>query len=95
MKNIDTSFFRISTEKLPVEVGDLLVAEPFLNEMWFDRAVISVIDHNPEEGTTGVVLNNALESSLDEVLDGIDREDKVPVYCGGPLSQDRLFSGSV
>ena len=91
MKNIDTSFFRISTEKLPVEVGDLLVAEPFLSEMWFDRAVISVIDHNPEEGTTGVVLNNALESSLDEVLDGIDREEKVPVYCGGPLSQDRLF----
>ena len=91
MKNIDTSFFRVSTDKLPVEAGNLLVADPFLSEMWFERGVISIIDHNPEEGTTGVVLNNALESGLDEVLDGICREDKVPVYCGGPLSQDRLF----
>jgi len=90
MKNIDTSFFRIPTDMLPVEAGNLLVAEPFLSEVWFNRGVISVIDHS-EEGTTGVVLNNVSESKLDEVLDGITRRDKVYVYIGGPLSQDRLF----
>lgn len=91
MKNIDTTFFKISTLKLPVKAGDLIVAEPFLKESWFDRAVISLIDHSDDEGTTGVVLNHPLLSQLDEVLDGVTRKEPVRVYCGGPLSQDRLF----
>lgn len=91
MKGIDTSFFRITADKQPVTAGGLLVAEPFLSEQWFDRAVISLIDHSNEEGTTGVVLNNPLATTLDEVLDGVKPEAGVRVYCGGPLSQDRLF----
>lgn len=91
MKNIDTSFFNISTENLPVTAGCLLIAEPFLTEMWFDRSVITVIDHNMDEGTSGVVLNQPIESTLDEVLDGVNPDTHVHVYCGGPLSQDRLF----
>ncbi|MCI9054603.1 MAG: YqgE/AlgH family protein [Muribaculaceae bacterium] len=91
MKNIKTSFLDISTLKVPVHTGDLLVAQPFLQEEWFNRAVITVIDHSAEEGTTGAVLNLPIQSTLSEVLDGVTREEPVPVYCGGPLSQDRLF----
>lgn len=91
MKNIDTSFFKISTEKLSVKAGDLLIAEPFLGETWFNRAVISLIDHSVEDGTTGVVLNHPITSTLDEVLDGVNSDSHIKVYCGGPLSQDRLY----
>lgn len=91
MKNIDTSFFTISTENLPVTAGSLLIAEPFLTETWFERSVITVIDHSYDEGTSGVVLNAPIESTLDEVLDGVDPDTHIHVFCGGPLSQDRLF----
>lgn len=91
MKSLDTSFLRLSTIKRPVSDGDLLVAAPFLSEKWFNRAVISIIDNEPGEGTTGVVVNLALDTTLNEVLDGISREDPVSVYCGGPVSQDRLY----
>ena len=91
MKNIDTSFLRVSTLKSAVRAGDLLVAEPFLNETWFNRGVISIIDHSDDEGTTGVVLNAPITIPLQEVLDGITREDPVTVYCGGPLSHDRIY----
>lgn len=92
MKNIDTSFFNVRSLQMPTEAGDLLVAEPFLTENWFDHAVISIIDHNDDEGTTGVVLNVPILSTLDEVLDGVERKgDPVTVFCGGPLSHDRLY----
>lgn len=68
MKNINTSFLKISTLKLPVHTGDLLVAQPFLSESWFNRAVISLIDYSESEGTTGAVLNLPLKSTLPELL---------------------------
>lgn len=91
MKQLDASFFKISTLKLPVAAGDLLVAEPFLDDEYFGRSVISVIDHDYAEGTTGVVLNHAIETPLAEVLDGITRPEPVTLYCGGPLGHDSLF----
>lgn len=91
MKNLDTSFLKLTTIKRPVAKSDLLVAAPFLSEKWFNRAVISMIDHDDKEGSTGVVLNIPLETSLNEVVEGITREDSVPVFCGGPVSQDRLY----
>ena len=90
MKNVDSSFLNLSTIKRPVKTGDLLVADPFLSEKWFNRAVISILDHD-DEGTTGTVLNIQLDTSLSQLIDGVRREDPVPVFCGGPVSQNRLF----
>lgn len=90
MKYIDTSFFKITTERIPVQSGSLLIAEPFLEESWFNRSVISLIDHS-DEGTTGVVLNHPLNTTLDQVLEGVSPDSHVKVYCGGPMSQDRLY----
>lgn len=91
MKIHDASFLKITTLKLPVHTGDLLVAQPFLKEEWFNRAVISVIDHNSTQGTTGAVLNIPLRSTLADVIDGVKRKEPITIFCGGPLSQDHLF----
>jgi len=91
MRNIDTSFFKIITEKMPVKSGTLLIAEPFLGETWFNRSVVSLIDHSDKDGTTGVVLNHPIVSTLNEVLDGVSDKYPIKVYCGGPLGQDRLY----
>lgn len=80
-----------SHNTLPVQPaqGSLLVSEPFLEESYFRHVVISLIDCGPNSGAMGVVLNNELELRLDEVMEGVER--RVPLYCGGPMAQDRLF----
>lgn len=91
MKGLDTSFFNPVTVKRQVREGDLLIAQPFLDEAWFRRGVISLIDYDRTEGATGVVLNNSMNYVLSDVLEGVATSTDVPVYCGGPMSQDRLY----
>lgn len=91
MKNIPTDIFNLKTVKLPVTQGSLIISEPFLNEEYFNHAVISMIDYNDDEGSMGVVLNNMTNYRLSMLIPEIDPRHDVPVYCGGPVSLDRLY----
>ena len=71
--------------------GALLVSEPFLHEEFFNHAVISLVEYEPGERAMGVVLNNETDYSLQELVEGITVKEPIPVYCGGPVSDDRLF----
>lgn len=71
--------------------GSLLVAEPFLRESYFNHGVICLIDHGPGRSTMGLVLNRLTSHSLGELIDGVAEDIDVPVFCGGPMSADRLF----
>lgn len=88
-KRYTAQIFSHNTLPAQATQGSLLVSEPFLEESYFRHAVISLIRCSPSTGAMGLVLNNRLDLSLHEVLDGMDRH--VSLYCGGPLSQDRLF----
>lgn len=92
MKNFRSNIFDIKTVKRPAVTGSLMVAEPFLREHYFHHAVISLIDAPVGgDGSMGVVLNNCTALLLHEILDGVNSRRHIPVYCGGPMSQDRLF----
>lgn len=92
MKIIPTKLFDFTTVKSPALQGSLLVSEPFLRESYFLHSVISLIDRSPSEGTMGVVLNNCTNLKLHTLLSEVNASrDNIPVFCGGPLSQDRLF----
>ena len=91
MNDLNTHFFKVSGAKLMPCAGHVLIAELFLSDDCFSHGVVSIIDYLPEEGTTGVVLNNRTEYMLPELLDGIDPSVSIPVFCGGPLGQDRLY----
>jgi putative transcriptional regulator len=92
MKIIPTNLFDFTTVKTPALQGSLLVAEPFLRESYFLHSVISIIDRSETEGTMGVVLNNRTNLKLHNILPEVNSQhNNVPVFCGGPLSQDRLF----
>lgn len=91
MKDITTNLFRVRSTMSAPSCGTLLVAEPFLKDKFFNHGVVSVIDYMPAEGATGVVMNNRTEYKLDELLDGINPGTDIPVFCGGPIGQDRLF----
>lgn len=91
MKDLNELLFKVQVARRMPAAGALLIADPFVSREYFNHGVISVIDYQALEGATGVVLNNRTEYQLADLLDGVDPMIDVPVFCGGPTGQDRLF----
>ena len=68
--------------------GELLVATPLLGDPNFRRTVVLVVEHEPGEGTLGVVLNRPTEVSVRQVLEPWTELATGPsvVFTGGPVS---------
>lgn len=71
-----------------VQNGSLLIAEPFLGDTNFERSVVLVCQHQDDEGTFGLVLNQTTNLTLSEVVESVYAD--VPLYLGGPVQQDTL-----
>ena len=69
MKNLADSLFKVSATASSAASGSVLVSEPFLAETFFNHSVLSLIDYIPDEGATGVVLNNRTDLLLSDVID--------------------------
>lgn len=91
MPNLDSSLFKINLPTGEPGVGSILVAEPFLREEYFNHGVIALVEYERGKSSMGLVLNKATGYTLGEAIEGIDDEVDIPIYCGGPLSCDRLF----
>lgn len=90
MNDLADSFFKIAIPGSMPQSGNLLVAEPFLDEPYFRHSVISLLEYDAAGGATGVVMNHNTGYILQDLLDNINAEGPIPVYCGGPLGLDRL-----
>ncbi|MGC9150968.1 MAG: YqgE/AlgH family protein [Microbacter sp.] len=86
----DNSFFSIDRNAQPAK-GHLLLAEPFMNEPYFGRSVVLLTQHSDEEGTMGLVLNKPLDIYLHEVVEGMEIQQSIRLYCGGPVGPKSLF----
>ncbi|MDE5808659.1 MAG: YqgE/AlgH family protein [Muribaculaceae bacterium] len=91
MIDLDKSLFNISIDTPLPHIGSMLVAEPFLREQYFNHAVICLIDYFPGKSAMGVVMNKPSGYKLDELISNIQPTEDIEVYCGGPVSCDRLF----
>ncbi len=91
LPNLDSSIFRINLPTGLPEPGSLLVAEPFLKEEHFNHAVILLVEHETAETSMGLVLNKPTGYTMGEAVEGVDDGVDTPIYCGGPMSCDRLF----
>lgn len=74
---------------MKAEQGKILIAQPFLNDGWFKRAVILITEHN-EHGTMGFVMNRFANLRLKDVLPQ-QTSHKTPLFYGGPVGQNQLF----
>ena len=81
--------FKIQSNTLNPVIGDVLISEPFMNDFYFRRSVILLIDHN-EEGSLGVIFNKRLTIPFNEIVQGFP-DFKADVYLGGPVETDRIF----
>ncbi|MEG1616998.1 MAG: YqgE/AlgH family protein [Bacteroidales bacterium] len=87
---LKTNLFKIQHSDLKPETGSVLISEPFLTEAYFQRAVILLVEYHTE-GSMGLVLNKPTGVILNDLIEGLDTVEDIPVYCGGPVRHDRLF----
>ena len=74
--------------------GRLLVATPLLGDPNFRRTVVLVVEHEPEQGTLGVVLNRPTEVPVGQVLEPWTElaTDPPVVFTGGPVSPNSALA---
>lgn len=71
-----------------IETGQLLLAQPFMDDSNFKRSAILLCDHQ-DDGSIGFVLNKRLEINIDELIGDFPEFD-APVFFGGPVQQDTI-----
>lgn len=68
--------------------GNLLVAEPFMMDPYFKRAVILLTEHRTD-GTVGFILNKQLDMKIGELLGDFPPFEST-VHYGGPVQTDTI-----
>lgn len=86
----NADIFKIETNHVVPSRGKVLISEPFLCDQTFGRSVVLLVDHS-EDGTMGLILNKSIPLFLNDVLQGFNYSENIPIYKGGPLSTDTLF----
>ena len=91
MTNIDSLLFKIEMTRHTPYLGALLISEPFLREEYFCHSVICLIDYKLGNSTMGIVMNKKTKYQLNDLIPDIYSQFDIPIFCGGPLSNDRLY----
>ncbi len=69
--------------------GKVLLAEPFMEDPFFKRAVVLLVENN-SDGTVGFILNNPLDLNINDLL--VDFPSfETTVGLGGPVQERQLF----
>ena len=76
------------TANTAIEKGVLLLAEPFMADQHFKRAVILLCEHHPQ-GSLGFILNKPTDVHINDLVEDFPEFDATVMY-GGPVQTDRL-----
>ena len=75
--------------RFDVHTGSLLLAEPFMLDTNFKRAVVLLVDHSDDEGSVGFILNKPLSVRMNELVEDFP-EIEAMVHYGGPVSTNTI-----
>ena len=90
MDQLNPLDYKISDmSKLQPLRGRILIAEPFMADPYFRRAVVLLIEHN-NEGSFGFILNKPMSLSINDTLFNFP-EFNAEVFMGGPVQPENLF----
>lgn len=74
---------------MQINRGDLLISYPYLEDNYFFRSVICMLEHN-EEGSFGLILNKKMPNKIGEIIPDLGHLNN-PIYMGGPVETQNLF----
>lgn len=72
-------------------MGSLLIAEPLMDDKYFSRSAILVLDEPEDGGHFGLILNKPTEMTLKDLMPEWEDGQRVPIFCGGPVDMQRMF----
>ncbi|MFP4059237.1 MAG: YqgE/AlgH family protein [Bacteroidales bacterium] len=85
--NLNIDFFRMEQGISPAK-GRVLISDPFLNDAYFKRSLVLLVEHG-EEGSVGFVLNKPIEIDPKEVLTDFPAME-VDISVGGPVGSNTV-----
>lgn len=93
MKELDLEslLFGSGGQRTEIASGDVLIAEPFMEESIFKRSSILMLEADRARGYMGLVLNHQIPLSMRDLIPGWKFGELVPLFAGGPVDLDRLF----
>lgn len=91
MTDINKALFNIDIQGEIPAAGKLLIAEPFLRDQYFTHSVICLIEYESTGTAMGIVMNRSTNYTLQELVKEVSSEEPIRVFCGGPMSCDRLY----
>lgn len=76
--------------------GRLLIAAPTIGDPRFDRTVIFMCAHSPDQGAMGLVVNKAVDGiDFKDLFKQLEIQDvaidALPIHYGGPVETSRGF----
>ena len=84
------NIFKITHNNLLPAQGSILISEPFLQDAYFQRSVVLLVEHNTQ-GSLGFVLNKKTDLIVNTFFPELEEYPEIPIYLGGPVSANRLF----
>lgn len=84
------NIFKITHNDMLPAQGSILISEPFLQDAYFQRSVVLLIDHR-QQGSMGFIVNKKTELIVNTFFPELENQSEVPIYLGGPVSANRLF----
>ena len=84
------NIFKITHNNVLPAQGSILMSEPFLQDAYFQRSVVLLVEHNTE-GSMGFVLNKKTDLIVNSFFSELEEYPEIPIYLGGPVSANRLF----
>ncbi|MDR0843809.1 MAG: YqgE/AlgH family protein [Tannerella sp.] len=82
--------FKIKHNDLRPGKGKVLISEPFLQNLYFQRSVILLIEHNVK-GSMGFVLNKRTDLCVNDFFPELKDLPGIPIYLGGPVNSNQLY----
>jgi putative transcriptional regulator len=86
--NSEIDYFKIEANNIAPQKGRILIAEPFLNDIYFKRSIVFITEHN-SEGSIGFVLNKPVNMHISEVVSDFPSFD-CELSIGGPVNTNTV-----
>ncbi len=84
------NIFKITHNNLLPAQGNILISEPFLQEAYFQRSVVLLVEHS-KKASMGFVLNKKTDMVVNTFFPELKDVPDMPIYLGGPVGTNRLF----
>jgi len=86
---LNTNIFRIESNHVAPQQGNILIAEPFLAGSYFNRSII-ILASCSESGAVGFILNKKVDYPVEELFVDFPDFDS-EIHIGGPVGTDSIY----